>query len=911
MNTRTQMLIAKGEIVTPKVKSCNYNKATGKWDVVFNGGKKFSYAYNNVSFLKDPEILNPSLHRIEHLGKELFDIAAIYVFRDGYHAYWHICFSNGSERDYRVEDLNVVKSCLSESESKSVFSYLYQTAESVSIKSDDGTNLLSKQYEKISDFVGNDTALALYLNPQKYKNTKSVTSNLIFPFGCNASQYSAVKNALENQISVIQGPPGTGKTQTILNIIANLLISGKTVQVVSNNNSATANVLEKLSSPKYDMGFIVAPLGSTQNKETFIKNQSGVYPDISSWRQEVNPYQLKEEIGSVSLSLGDIFQKQERLAVAKQQLQALTLEKKYFDLYKSESSEDSKKLKINRKLSSQKIINLWNEIQIINETGKKLSWLFKLKSAIIYGIFNLDVFKDDISTLITELQDIYYNTKETELINEIEDIEGFLKTKNASQISNDLCSKSMQLLRSVLFAQYGNKSSRETFSMDDLWKRPQDFIAEYPVVLSTTFSSRSSVCKNAKYDYVIIDEASQVDVATGALALSCAKNVVIVGDNKQLPNVVTEDVAKRTDVIFEEYKVNEGYRFSKNSFLASICNIIPEVPQTLLREHYRCHPKIIGFCNQKFYGGQLVIMTEDNNEGDTLSVFKTVKGEHVRDLFNQRQIDVVVNEVMPQITAPKEKVGIIAPYNNQVDAMAKSVDKEIDVATVHKFQGREKDVIIITTVDDEISEFVDDPNLLNVAVSRAKNQLVLVVTGNDIPDGSNIKDLISYIEYNNFIVVESEIYSVFDFLYKEYTESRLEYLKNSKKISEYDSENLMYKLITDVLQMDEFIHCDVISHQPLNMLIRNPEYLDEELCKYAMNKGTHLDFLIYNRISKKPVLAVEVDGYTYHKEGTVQYERDLKKDQVLQLYNIPLIRFATNGSGEREALIQKLREING
>lgn len=103
MNTRTQMLIAKGEIVTPKVKSCNYNKSTGKWDIVFNGGKKFSYAYNNVSILKNPKILNPALHKIEHMGKELFDIAAIYVFKDSYHAYWHICFSNGSERDYREE----------------------------------------------------------------------------------------------------------------------------------------------------------------------------------------------------------------------------------------------------------------------------------------------------------------------------------------------------------------------------------------------------------------------------------------------------------------------------------------------------------------------------------------------------------------------------------------------------------------------------------------------------------------------------------------------------------------------------------------------------------------------------------------------------------------------------------------
>ena len=79
------------------------------------------------------------------------------------------------------------------------------------------------------------------------------------------SQQKAVQAAFENQISVVQGPPGTGKTQTILNIIANILVRGKTVQIVSNNNSAIVNVLEKLS--KYDMGFIVALLGSTANKE--------------------------------------------------------------------------------------------------------------------------------------------------------------------------------------------------------------------------------------------------------------------------------------------------------------------------------------------------------------------------------------------------------------------------------------------------------------------------------------------------------------------------------------------------------------------------------------------------------------------------------------------------------------------
>ena len=55
----------------------------------------------------------------------------------------------------------------------------------------------------------------------------------------------------------------------------------------------------------------------------------------------------------------------------------------------------------------------------------------------------------------------------------------------------------------------------------------------------------------------------------------------------------------------------------------------------------------------------------------------------------------------------------------------------------------------MTTVDDTITAFSDDPNLLNVAVSRAKQQFYLVVSGNEQPKDCNINDLIAYIEYNN------------------------------------------------------------------------------------------------------------------------------------------------------------------
>ena len=60
---------------------------------------------------------------------------------------------------------------------------------------------------------------------------------------------------------------------------------------------------------------------------------------------------------------------------------------------------------------------------------------------------------------------------------------------------------------------------------------------------------------------------------------------------------------------------------------------------------------------------------------------------------------------------------------------------------------------------------------------------------------------------------------------------------------------------------------------------------------------------------KKPVLAVEVDGYDYHGETTGQAARDLKKDHILDEYGIPLLRFKTNGSGEKETILETLERL--
>lgn len=274
--------------------------------------------------------------------------------------------------------------------------------------------------------------------------------------------------------------------------------------------------------------------------------------------------------------------------------------------------------------------------------------------------------------------------------------------------------------------------------------------------------------------------------------------------------------------------------------------------------------------------------------------------------MNQREIDITNKEVLPLLNEINpHDIGIIAPYRDQVAALKQQTkDDSIEVHTVHKFQGREKEAIILTTVDNKATNFSDDTNLLNVAISRAKKRLCLVVSGNEQPLDSNIGDFISYIDYNNFNNSQSEIRSVFDLLYSHYSDERIAFLRKHPQVSIFASENLMYCELTDIIESYKELPLKIACHQPIIMLIRNIEVLNEEEKNYIMNPATHIDFLIYNRISKKAVLAIEVDGFNYHRPGTKQYERDKIKDEILRKHNIPLLRFPTNGSEER-AKIQK------
>nr|MBQ5604713.1 AAA family ATPase [Bacteroidales bacterium] len=771
LNLRENMLVIDGQIKTSQIARCAINDSGDKYNIAFNNNpnKIFSYSRNRAMWLTNPVTFDPQYCHIYHNGRQLWPLAYIAAFQRGYSKYWYVEYPNGSYANYLGEEISFVKSCFEDQQSKSVFEYLRSVAAINPLKSeDDDTPLLLRQYQGI-DFISNNSAVAPYLNPKEFQPQKYIARPLIFPFGCNANQQKAVHAAFENQISIIQGPPGTGKTQTILNIVANIILQGKTVMLVSNNNSAIENVVEKME--HYNMGFISAMLGSRANKDAFIATQETeklIPSDIEQWHAiKADKAEYLHNLNNQSKALADVFAKQERLALARQELDALKVERTHFE----QEIKYNGAIVIRKSFYSAQLITLWNELQAVVE-GVRYSGIFaKIVNAIrdyrfrrkLHKIFTGVADKptlDDIASLIPVVQRKFYEVRHSELVGEIASLERALSSCDASAMMKQLQEQSMCYLRNSLYHKYGTGHERPIFA-----KIIPELIKEYPLVLSTTFSSRTNFQKDNVFDFVIMDEASQISAETGALALMCAKNAVIVGDSMQLPNVVTQEDKLRLQAIAMNCNIDERYDCSKNSFLQSVIKVLPEAPQTLLREHYRCHPKIINFCNQKFYGGKLIIMTKDNGEEDVISAKRTVAGHHARGKMNQREIEVVMQEVLPTVPYPAEEIGIIAPYNGQVDALNNAVGGRIDVATVHKFQGREKDAIVMSTVDDTITEFSDDPNLLNVAISRAKQKFCIVVSGNEQPKDCNIADLLAYIEYNNCTVTDSNIHSIFDLLY--------------------------------------------------------------------------------------------------------------------------------------------------
>jgi hypothetical protein len=445
MNPQETLILIKGEIKTEEVESLSFDNANSRCSVVFRNGKAYEYSAGNVVCLMDPCLHEFKNQKISANGLELYNIQAIFEFKDPKteKRYWHIVF-NDKAKTYKYDELKVLNET-EDSFQSSVLNYLKDIAANNPLliqESCDDSNkkqdasLLKKQYEKIKGIYENeDTALALYLKSGVQDDLQVIAQqNLVFPFGCNLSQINAVQNAFKYTISLIQGPPGTGKTQTILNILANLLIQGKTALVVSNNNSAIKNVQEKLA--QYKLAFLSAMLGKDENKTAFIESQKPRKLDLPIEQDRLALWSWQSNISKKVVAAKKLFNEQNELARVNAEFENAKVNYEHFKEYLVELGVFNYALENRNDLNRFDIESIRNRVEVKfkkSPAKTRLSFFTRFWLRFFKGLFNWKFLKGDSSTIIASLENYCFVSRLAEYGNRIRSLSNAVKTdENAS-----------------------------------------------------------------------------------------------------------------------------------------------------------------------------------------------------------------------------------------------------------------------------------------------------------------------------------------------------------------------------------------------------------------------------------------------------------------------------------------------
>ncbi len=248
----------------------------------------------------------------------------------------------------------------------------------------------------------------------------------------------------------------------------------------------------------------------------------------------------------------------------------------------------------------------------------------------------------------------------------------------------------------------------------------------------------------AAFDLVIFDEASQIDQMRAAPALARARRALIVGDPRQLRHVsfvsdeAMEEAAARHGLASDVARLLDVRRNSLFDVGAAAARI------TWLDEHFRSVPHIIEFSDRTFYGGNLRLMTQHpRNEARDAIATILVAGTRDEQGVNRAEIDETMRQIETYAAAGATSIGVISPFRAQADAIEEAIlavygpedvtRLGLRSGTVHSFQGNERDVIIASlAIDGDVSggslNFLQNPNLFNVMVTRAKREMVVVTS---------------------------------------------------------------------------------------------------------------------------------------------------------------------------------------
>lgn len=647
------------------------------------------------------------------------------------------------------------------------------------------------------------TALGHWLSGQFDSMPRSNDEPLIEVLPMNTEQRAAVTSALSSGHTVVTGPPGTGKSQVVTNILMNAAWRGMSVLFASKNNKAvdvvetrvngigSRPVLLRKGSLKY----------ATKAGEFFAAtiNGSPTQEDENAYQEALSNHQefLKQQMALETAQEETLKARNEvdRLERATEPFRQIFGNDRFIALNDADIAENERKFEL-----------LGPCIDSIDRTKHGLLGKIVLAFRRTHRISEL---RSCAVSCVPSTEKLSLKAPEVEDAPELASLrlwhEAYAKRIDAAKQVVSY-KKALDLLASVKsleeLAQESARLSKEIAQNSlTLWQnwveltpkrlRPEDrnLLAKYSALhelavaagggtinqsvaqemsrleqkLSKLFHCWAVSSLSAKgkiplvpghFDLVVIDEASQCDIASAIPLLYRAKRAVIIGDDKQLRHI-----SALTPVKDSELLAKHGLVATRSAWLYSVRSLYDLAVGLMgtpihLRDHHRSHADIIRFSDEKFYEGELRVVTPYSrlrfpSERETGIHWRDIRGatrqEQGRSALNVPEAEAIVRLVHDLIVTRRYcgTIGVVTPFSAQRELLKKMILAMPDLAnaqsrcdllvdTIHGFQGDERDVIFFSPVisegasESQLGFLRKNGNLFNVAITRARAFLQVV-----------------------------------------------------------------------------------------------------------------------------------------------------------------------------------------
>jgi hypothetical protein len=582
------------------------------------------------------------------------------------------------------------------------------------------------------DVIGQDlpnahsAALRALMGNQQGKTRKAQEGTYLIPATLSASQERIVQSARKNSLTVCHGPPGTGKSYTLAAVALDHVMRGESVLVTSRGDHAV-NVLQEKIDAMIGAAHVTVRAGRSEHLRGLKAILSGMLSGS------------KEYVVDGLVSYEALYDKVEKIVWLIDDAESVLEEEFRKSLQRGELiTEPTPRL-------LEKLKLVWADYDIkrrplLGEMRYHYQLLQEEREVQLAAYINLR-----IKCQITKVLDSRSSRSELKRL-----WEGVRKRKGSAQQS---------ILKSIDYT---------------------EILQALPIWLTSSEDvHRVLPLKKEMFDVVIIDEASQCDLASMLPALQRAKRVVIVGDSKQLRHVsflskhAMEAAAAEYGVSAEDYAF---YNYRNRSLMDVSIDLVEDQKQTgYLNEHFRSTPEIIEFSNRHFYHKRLDVMRERpwRLRKSPESITSTCVMNGLRNEFgvNMREIEAVLDQLDTILQRYKAttlpSIGILSPFRAQVDKLTDRVferfrghtlrrlqdEAQLLIGTAHSFQGQERDTMLLSFAVDSYSNhavlrFLEREDTFNVAITRAKNRQYVFhsVSVSELKAGSLLGSYLHHIE---------------------------------------------------------------------------------------------------------------------------------------------------------------------